>query len=353
MSATKKIDFRSDTLTQPSAAMREAMAAAVVGDDVYGEDPTINQLEQLGAKTLGKEAALFVPSGTMGNLISVMVHCARGQELILGHESHIFFYEAGGASALGGIPYHTIAENELGKLSAQQISDMIRDETNVHFPLHGCLCLENTHNRAGGTVSTAAELKELADLAHSKGIKVHMDGARLYNAAVALNVPVSDLCADMDSVQLCLSKGLGAPVGSIIAGTKEFITKARRLRKMLGGGMRQGGVLAAACLIALVDGPKRLHIDHENCKKLATGLNSIPGLKVKLENVQTNMVYVDVAGANFTGAEFTTKLAARGVLINPTDRTKCRFVTHLDVSEEDVDAALKIIAEVVAESKTN
>lgn len=353
MSSTKKIDFRSDTLTQPSATMREAMAMAVVGDDVYGEDPTINKLEQLGAETLGKEAALFVPSGTMGNLIAVLGHCARGQEAIIGHESHIFFYEAGGASALGGVPYNPIQENELGKLTTQQIKDALRDEANVHFPLHGLLCLENTHNRAGGTISTAAELKELADVAHANGMKVHMDGARLYNAAVALGVPISDLCAEMDTVQLCLSKGLGAPVGSLLAGTTAFITKARRMRKMLGGGMRQAGVLASACIIALTEGPKRLHIDHENAKKLATGLNAISGLKVNMDSVQTNMVYVDVSGSGLSGIEFTAKLGEKGILINPTGPARCRFVTHLDVSESDVEASLKIIAEIVAESKSH
>lgn len=352
MSASKKIDFRSDTVTSPSSVMREAMATAVVGDDVYGEDPTVNKLEQLGAETLGKEAALFVPSGTMGNLIAIMAHCGRGQEVIVGHEAHIFFYEAGGASVLGGVPYHTVQENALGKLTPQQIQAIVRDETNVHFPLHGLLCLENTHNRAGGTVSTAAEMKALADVAHSHGIKTHLDGARLFNAAIALNVPVSDLCAEMDSVQLCLSKGLGAPVGSLLAGPAPFIAKARKLRKMLGGGMRQAGVLAAACVIALTEGPKRLHVDHENCKKLATGLAAIPGFKVNMESVQTNMVYVDVADAGLTGVGLTKKLAEKGVLINPTDVAKCRFVTHLDVSEEDIEAALKIVAEVVAESKT-
>lgn len=353
MSSTKKIDFRSDTVTQPSSVMREAMAMSVVGDDVYGEDPTVNKLEQLGAETLGKEAALFVPSGTMGNLIAILGHCARGQEAVIGRESHIFFYEAGGASALGGVPYNTIQENELGKLATQQIKDALRDGTNVHFPLHGLLCLENTHNRAGGTVSTAAELKELADVAHANGMKVHLDGARLYNAAVALGVPISDLCAEMDTVQLCLSKGLGAPVGSLLAGPAEFITKARRMRKMLGGGMRQAGVLASACVIALTEGPKRLNIDHDNCKKLAAGLNATPGLKVNMESVQTNMVYVDVSGSGLSGIEFTAKLLEKGVLINPTGPTRCRFVTHLDVSEEDVEAALKIIAEVVAEAKSH
>lgn len=321
------------------------MASAIVGDDVYGEDPSINELEKLSAEMLGKEAAIFVPTGTMGNLMAIMSHCGRGQECIVGHEAHIFYYEAGGASTLGSVPYHTLQENALGKLEPKQLLEIFRG-TNVHFPTVGLLCLENTHNRAGGTVSTPAEMKALADVAHANGIPVHLDGARLANAAVALGLPLADLCVEMDSVQLCLSKGLGAPVGSVLAGTKEFIAKARRWRKVLGGGMRQAGVLASAGLIALKDGIKRLHIDHDNCKKLATGLNLIQGLKVSMENVQTNMVYVDVADSGLTAAEFTAKLKAHNVLINATGPTKCRFVTHLDVSESDIDEALKIIASV-------
>jgi threonine aldolase len=322
--------------------MRQAMAEADVGDDVYGEDPTVNKLETTAAELLGKESALFVPTGTMGNLVAIMTHCARGQEVILGHESHAFFYEAGGASCLASVPYHTIQEDEFGKLKPDQVLGAIRG-SNVHFPVTGLLCLENTHNRAGGTVSTPEETKTLTDVAHAHQIPVHLDGARLFNAAIALNLPISDLCATVDSVNICLSKGLGAPVGSILAGTKEFISKARRWRKMLGGGMRQAGVLAAAGLIALTEGPKRLHIDHANCKRLATALHAIPGLSVNLDAVQTNMVYVDTLGAGISGAEFTAKLKPLGILINATGPTKVRFVTHLDLNEQDIDEAVTVI----------
>lgn len=324
------------------------MAEAEVGDDVYGEDPTVNKLEAVAAEVLGKEAALFVPSGTMGNLIAILTHCGRGAEVILGHEAHTFFYEAGGASALGGVAYHTIQEDEYGKLTPAQVSGAIRLTTNVHFPLTGLLCLENSHNRAGGTVYTPSEMKALTDVVKEKGIPTHLDGARLFNASVALGIDVKELTSHVDSVQICLSKGLGAPVGSILAGTADFIAKARRQRKMLGGGMRQAGVLAAAGLIALTEGPKRLHIDHENCLALATGLSNIKGLKVDLNSVQTNMVYVDVSGTGLTGAQFSAKVREHGVWINATGPTKVRFVTHLDVSKSDVEATVSIISKLLS-----
>lgn len=349
MASVRKIDFRSDTVTKPSAVMRQAMAEADVGDDVYGEDPTVNKLETTAAALFGKEAALFVPTGTMGNLIAIMTHCARGQEVIMGHEAHAFFYEAGGASTLGSVPYHTIQEDEFGKLTPAQVLGAIRG-ANVHFPVTGLLCLENTHNRAGGTVYTPAELKTLTDVVHARHIPAHLDGARLFNAAVHLNLPIAELCQDVDSVNVCLSKGLGAPVGSVLAGTTEFIARARRYRKMLGGGMRQAGVLAAAALVALTEGPKRLHIDHENCTKLAKALHALPGLSVNLQAVQTNMVYVDVEGTGFSAADFTAKLKEHGVLINATGPTKVRFVTHLDVNEQDVNDAVAIIESIIKPS---
>ena len=349
MASIKTYDFRSDTVTKPSSTMRQAMAEAEVGDDVYGEDPTVNKLESVAAELLGKEAALFVPTGTMGNLISILTHCARGQEVIVGHEAHAFYYEAGGASALGGVPYHTIQEDEYGKLRPDQVLGAIRS-SNVHFPITGLLCLENTHNRAGGTVYTPQELKALTDVVHAHNIPAHIDGARLFNAAVALNIPIKDLCQDVDSVQVCLSKGLGAPAGSMVAGTKEFIAKARRYRKMVGGGMRQAGVLAAACLIAITEGPKRLHVDHENCTALAVGLSKIAGLQVDLKSVQTNMVYVDVSATGLPASDFVAKLKAHGVLINATGPTKVRFVTHMDVNSTDVEETIAIIAKVLAPS---
>ncbi|HKW44640.1 MAG TPA: GntG family PLP-dependent aldolase, partial [Candidatus Eremiobacteraceae bacterium] len=262
------IDLRSDTLTKPSQKMRAAMAAAEVGDDVYDEDPTVHRLESECARVLGTEGALFVTSGTQGNLVSALAWCGRGDEIIVGDEAHIFYYELGGVSALGGVHVREVP-NHGGALDPDEIERAIRPH-DLHSPETKLVCYENTHNRGGGRVMRAEQFKAVADVAHAHGLKVHLDGSRVFNAAVALNVSPQSLCADADSVNVCFSKGLGAPIGSAVAGTRDFIARCKRYRKMLGGGLRQVGVLAAAALVALEDGPMRLHEDHANARALAS-----------------------------------------------------------------------------------
>ncbi len=336
------IDLRSDTVTKPTPAMREAMAKAEVGDDVYGEDPTVNLLEQTAAEMLGKEAGMFVPSGTMGNLIAQITHCGRGQEVIMGAQSHTFYYEVGGASVVGSLIFHTVEEDRLGQISPEQVAHAIRG-VNIHFPVTGLLCLENTHNRAGGTVTDIAHTKALCDLAHSNNVKTHLDGARVFNAATYLGCKVNQLVAEFDSVQFCLSKGLGAPVGSLLVGKQDFIQQARQFRKMLGGGMRQAGILAAAGLIALTEMSKRLEEDHQAARRLAEGLNLVPGLAVDMETVQTNMVFVDTTDSGRNGNDWTNLLRENGVLINAVGPNRLRFVTHFDLDRTDIEAALTTV----------
>ncbi len=323
--------------------MREAMARAEVGDDVYGEDPTVNKLEETAAQFMGKEAAVFVPTGTMGNLVAILSHCARGQEVILGDNSHVFYYERGNAAVVGGLPYHIIPNDRFGMIDPQAVAKAIRGG-DIHLPPTWLLCLENTHNRSGGTVLSVQQIKQLAQVAHSSNIPVHLDGARIFNAAVYLNCPVSELVAEVDSVQFCLSKGLGAPVGSLVAGSKDFIGKARAYRKMLGGGMRQAGVLAAAGLIALTEMPDLLHEDHLNAQKLAESLNMISGFTVDMETVQTNIVMVDLDVQGPTAAEYTLALKKAGILAGASGPYRIRFVTHHDLSRNDIEAALTIIS---------
>lgn len=293
MSLNNYIDLRSDTLTIPTPAMREAMAKAIVGDDVFGEDPTINKLQEMAAERMGKAAGLFVSSGTMGNLVAMLTHCQRGEEIIIGDQAHIFIYEAGSSAAVGGIHPHTIPNQPDGSLKIEDILGAIRSE-NDHFPVTRMIGLENTHNRMGGTVLTPEYTKQVADLAHAHDIRLHIDGARIYNAAVALGVDVKELTRHADSVTFCLSKGLSAPVGSVLCGTKDFIRLARKRRKMIGGGMRQAGVLAAAGIVALEQQVDQLREDHANARKLAEGIARTPGLSVNLASVQTNMVYFDL-----------------------------------------------------------
>ena len=344
VNSMKYIDLRSDTVTKPTADMRRAMAEAEVGDDVYGEDPTLNRLERTAAQIMGKEAALFVASGTMGNLVAVLAHCERGVEAIVGDNAHIFYYEVGGASALGGVPLRTVPNLPNGMLDPDSVAHAIRTP-NIHFPTTGLVCVENTHNRCGGVVLTVAQIKSIADVAHAAGAAVHMDGARIFNAAVALDVPVAALVADVDSVQFCLSKGLGAPVGSLVAGSAAFVAKARKLRKMVGGGMRQAGVLAAAGLIALTETPARLHEDHANARRLAEGLAETRGIEIDLTTVQTNIV-VGELGEGLDADNFVAALRGEGLLINSMGGRIIRFVTHYDVSRDDMDAALGIIRRV-------
>lgn len=325
--------------------MREAMNNAEVGDDVFQEDPTVNRLEELAAKKVRKESALFVPSGTMGNLIAVLTHCQRGDEVILEIDSHIYYYEVGGMSALAGVIPRLIVGDK-GIPNPQDIKKALRDE-NLHYPNTTLICLENTHNRAGGTIAPPEVIEEICQLAHQRKILVHLDGARIFNAAVALDIEPALLTKNVDSVMFCLSKGLSAPVGSILAGSKDFIQRARKNRKMLGGGMRQAGILAAAGIIALEHMMKRLKEDHKNARILGEGLANVSGIKVDLETIQTNMVYFDLQESGMDTYQFLPKLAKYNILGLPRPPTKVRLVTHYGISEEDIYATIKAIKEIV------
>ena len=338
------IDLRSDTVTHPTAVMRRAMFEAEVGDDVYGEDPTVNRLEELAAKKMAKEAALFTVSGTMGNLTAVLTHTHRGDEIILGSEAHIFWYEVGGASALGGVIIHTVPNDKQGRMSLDDIEGAIRGQ-NIHYPVTTLLCLENTHNRCGGAVLTVDYTKKACQLAHGKGLRVHLDGARIFNAAVTLAVPAARLVKDADSVSFCLSKGLSAPVGSLLCGNKAFIEKARKTRKMLGGGMRQAGVLAAAGIVALETMIDRLAEDHINARRLALGLSRIKGIQIDPKNVPTNIVMFDLDG-RLDGTRFNESLNKKGVKIGSRGMNSFRAVTHREIFSENVDEALERIESV-------
>lgn len=326
--------------------MKEAMKNANIGDDVYREDPTVNQLEGLAAKKLRKEAALFVPSGTMGNLIAVLTHCQRGDEVILEIDSHIYFYEVGGMSAVAGVIPRLIIGDK-GILDPQDVKRALRDE-NFHFPKTTLICLENTHNRAGGTIISPKLTEEICQLAHQRNIAVHLDGARIFNAAIALNIEPALLTKNVDSVMFCLSKGLSAPVGSILAGSKEFIQRARKNRKMLGGGMRQAGILAAAGIIAIENMVERLGEDHKNARILGEGLADIDGIKVDLETIQTNMVNIDLQESGMDTFQFLPKLTEYNILGLPRPPTKVRLVTHYGISEEDIYVTIKAIKEIVS-----
>jgi threonine aldolase len=343
---TKLIDLRSDTVTLPTPEMREAMAAAEVGDDVFGEDPTVNRLEALAAEKLGKEAALYVPSGTMGNLVALLTHCPRGAEVILGEQCHIFYYEVGGAATLGGLPFRLIPTDRIGYPDPALVERSIRPPQ-LHFPQTGVICLENSHNRLGGTVLTPEQIETIAGVAHRRGVPLHLDGARIFNAATYLGVDVRDLARPADSVMFCVSKGLSAPVGSLLTGTREFIERARRNRKMLGGGMRQAGILAAAGIVALEKMVGRLAEDHRNARRLAEGLARIPGLEVDLETVQTDIVGVQFKSQRMTPEEFVSALATQGLKILNQGNGRLRFVTHYGIESADVDEAVELIHRVL------
>ena len=342
----KSIDLRSDTVTLPTPAMREAIYRAEVGDDVYGEDPTVNRLEAMAAERMGKEAALFVASGTMGNLVSLLTHCGRGDEVILGHLAHTFLYEVGGMAALGGIHPRTVPNQPDGTLDLADIEAAIRAD-NIHFPRTRLICLENTHNRCGGAVLTPEYTAAVCELARRYGLAVHLDGARIFNAAIALGVDVKELTRDVDSVLFCLSKGLSAPVGSVVCGSKAFIAEARRNRKIVGGGMRQAGIIAAAGIVALEQMVDRLADDHANARRLAEGLAETLGLFVDLDRVQTNIVIFELRSNRLTPAEFVAKLAERGVKLLAIGGRKLRAVTHYGIEGEDIEAALAIIHQVM------
>jgi threonine aldolase len=345
------VDLRSDTVTQPTPEMREAMANAPVGDDVYGEDPTINKLEAMAADMLGKEAGLFVASGTMGNLAAILAHCGRGDEVILGDQSHTFFYEAGGISALGGIHSAQLPNQPDGSISLDALEAAIRPD-NIHMPPTRLIALENTHNRCGGTYHTPDYIRQVGELAHSRGISVHLDGARIFNAAAALGVDVRELTAPADSVTFCLSKGLCAPVGSVLCGSREFIANARRIRKQLGGGMRQAGILAAAGIVALETMPQRLIEDHRRAKTLAEALDALPGIRMDEGTPATNMIFFRVEETiPHSDAEILAALKARGVLAGTMDARHFRLVTHYWIDDEAVDKTIAAFSDVFASFK--
>jgi len=332
----KWIDLRSDTVTMPTPRMRKAMAEAELGDDVYGEDPTVNRLQALSAERLGKEAGLFVPSGTMGNLIAVLTHCGRGDEVIMGDCAHTFVYEAGGISALGGVHPHIIPNHPDGTLSFSDIENAVRAD-NIHFPKSKLLILENTHNRCGGVSISRDYMLNAAETAHERGLSVHLDGARIFNAAVDQGVPAKDLTDMVDSVTFCLSKGLCAPVGSVLCGTKVFIQEALRIRKQLGGGMRQVGVLAAAGIVALEEMANRLVEDHQRAERLAEALASIPGVDLDKGSPNTNMVYIKLDPSLGTSAERAAeRLKDQGVLAGITGPRHFRLVCHYWISDADI-----------------
>jgi len=333
------IDLRSDTITKPTPAMRSAMAEAEVGDDVFGEDPTVRRLESLAAERMGKEAALFVSSGTMGNLVCLLTHCGRGDEIILGDQSHTFFYEQGGSAALGGIQPRTLKNGPDGKMDPDEIREAIRPD-DVHFPRTRLIALENTHNRCNGSPLDVEYMRRVGAIAEEHCLKLHVDGARIFNAAVALGVEPRALVEPADSVTFCLSKGLAAPVGSVVCGDRDFIRQARRNRKILGGGMRQAGILAAAGIVAMTEMVDRLAEDHANARKLAQGVNSIEGLKAHPDLVKTNIVFIDVTREGTPAARVADGLRKRGVGALPTGARRLRAVTNYQVTSEDMDRVL-------------
>jgi threonine aldolase len=343
--ATEYVDLRSDTVTRPSALMRRAMAEADVGDDVYGEDPSVNRLQQRAAEIFEREAALFVPTGCMGNLAAVKTWTKPGAEVICEVRGHVNNYELASMSAIAGCMPRTAAAPD-GILTWDLIEPLIRPK-NYYTSQTGLLALENSSNMHGGTVYTREQTDAICERAHAAGLPVHMDGARIFNAAVALECSVADLTWKCDSVMFCLSKGLGAPVGSMLVGSREFIERAHVTRKMLGGGMRQAGVLAAAGLVALEESPKRLNEDHENARRLAEGLAEVKGIAIEPKKVVTNIVIFDVNAGGKTAAQLSAALKERGVLANPTGKSTIRMVTHCDVDRAGIEKAIKAVSAVI------
>ncbi len=341
----REVDLRSDTVTHPSEEMRRAMYEAELGDDVFGDDPTLNRLEAMAAERFGKEAAVFVASGTMGNLVSVLAHTTRGDEIILGNQSHIFRSEAGGSSVLGGISFHTVPNDARGMLDPDDVRAAIRPN-DPHMPRTALVCLENTQNSCGGAALTQDDISSIADVAHENGLGLHIDGARIFNAAVALEAPVAELTSDADSITFCLSKGLSCPVGSVIVGSADYIQEARRWRKMVGGGMRQVGVLAAPGIVALDSMVDRLAEDHANARKLAEGLAEIDGISIDPDALPTNLVFFEVERED--RAELHAKLVERGIKGGGGGR-RWRYVTHYGITESDIDYTLETVRDVFGE----
>jgi len=350
MKEIELIDLRSDTVTLPTEEMLEAMRHAKLGDDVFGEDPTVNQLQEMAAQRMGKEAALLVPSGTQANLVSVMSNTTRGELAFLESQSHIYWYEAGGVSAIAGLLPWPI-RSETGAIDPADLEAAIRPR-NVHFPEPTLVCLENTHNRHGGTIMKPTQIKALSQVAKEHGLKVHMDGARIFNAAIGLGVDVKEFTRHVDSLMFCLSKGLSCPIGSIVVGSKEFIEKARRTRKVLGGGMRQAGVIAAPGIVALEKMVDRLKEDHENAKFLAEKMVKLNGIKLKMENVQTNMVSFELDPAVTNDELFLNGLKENGVLALAQSKNKIRFVTHYGIRREQVEKAAAIVESVLSKKSS-
>ncbi len=340
------IDLRSDTVTPPTKAMRKAMANAEVGDDVFGEDPSVNKLQMLAAEKMGKEAGLFVPSGTMGNLAAVLAHCGRGDEVILGNKAHTFLYEAGGISALGGVHSCQLPNQDDGTLVLEDIQAAIRSK-DAHQPISRLVCLENTHNRCGGVAISADYTRAVGELAHQNGLLLHLDGARIFNAAAGLDVPVIELAQPADSVTFCLSKGLCAPVGSVLCGSKEFIAKAHRIRKQLGGGMRQAGILAAAGIVALETMVDRLADDHKRAKLLVQGLSFLPWLVMDAGTPQTNMIFMNISEAYpIEAKQVAGELEKQGIRVGVVGKKRFRLVTHYWIDDRGVDKAIVAFQEV-------
>jgi threonine aldolase len=338
------IDLRSDTVTKPTPAMRKAMAEAEVGDDVFGEDPTVNALQEKVARILGKEAAIFVPSGTMANQLAIKSHTQPGDEVIIEGTSHPYNFEGGASAALSGVQFYCL-KGVRGILEASQIEEAIRPDDH-HFPVTKLICLENTHNRGGGAIYPIEKIVKIHRLAKSKGLSLHMDGARLWNASVATGIKPAEYAQWADSVSVCLSKGLGAPIGSMVTGSKIFIDRVHRFRKMFGGGMRQVGVIAAAGIYALDHHIERLKEDHQNAKRLALGLKEFKGVSINPDHVETNIIIFSTADTGMTAAQVTEAMKKEGVLIHAFGKTQIRLVTHLDVSSEDIEKALKAFKKV-------
>ena len=345
MNLKQYIDLRSDTVTQPSQSMKEQIINAPLGDDVFMEDPTVNALEKQAAQLLDKEDALLVPSGTMGNLIAVLVHCQRGTEVILGDCSHTFIYEAGGISAFGGIHSHQLKNEDDGTINIDSINSAIRQD-NIHYPKTSLICLENTQNMCSGSPIGDTYMNEVYKLAKNNNLNVHTDGARIFNAAVALEINIKELVQYTDSITFCLSKGLSSPIGSILCGTKEFIHEARRIRKALGGGMRQAGIIAASGQIALNHSIEQLKIDHDNAKYLAENIHQIPYLDIDIERVKTNILYFSINHDSFNGSEFVDMMYDKKIKFFEVSKNKFRLVTHSGISREDVEYVIKMFNEI-------
>jgi Threonine aldolase len=358
MTVHPHIDLRSDTVTQPTPEMREVMYRAEVGDDVYGEDPTINRLQELGAAIMGKEAALFVPSGTMGNAVSMLAQTGRGQSVIVGDQAHIYHYEAGGISTLGGAPMYVVPTLPNGMLELEAVKDGIADESDTHEAATALICIENSHNRCGGVVQSVEDVEAITTLAHAHGVAVHMDGARVFNAATALNIPVNRLVRDVDSVMFCLSKGLCAPVGSLVAGSHEFIRRATRTRKLLGGGMRQAGILAAAGIVALEKMVERLPEDHTHCRLLAEGIAQLPYVDLDLTHVVTNILIFTLLDeqrhplADSVVDDVLNKAQEQGVLLSRMGPHGIRAVTHYGITLTDIKYTLQVLEHILNDLRT-